>query len=273
MPEGDAVRRTANRLHAALAGKSITDWELRWPSLAASDHRGAATVEVATRGKHLLHRLDDGYTLHSHLRMEGSWRLYSPDELTRRQYNNTDVRAVVGARDATALGVLLGMLDVVPTNREASLVGHLGPDLLGADWDAERAATNLARHPDVLLGSALLDQRNLAGIGTIWLAETCFAQRVSPFTPVGELSDSALRALTRRAHALLVRAMDFPWSTSTGNPRHPTYVYARERKPCRVCRTPIQIAAIPGGTGLRAADRSAWFCPRCQGRAPDPAQL
>ena len=75
MPEGDAVWRTARRLHEALAGRVLVSADLRWPSLATSDLSGLTVTEVVPRGKHLLLRLDNGWTLHSHLRMDGSWRV------------------------------------------------------------------------------------------------------------------------------------------------------------------------------------------------------
>ena len=75
MPEGDTVWRTATRLHQALAGQRLTGAELRWGALIDLDLVGATTTEVRSRGKHLLHRLDTGLTIHSHLRMEGQWRV------------------------------------------------------------------------------------------------------------------------------------------------------------------------------------------------------
>ena len=82
MPEGDTVWRTAHRLHQALAGHVVTVCDLRWPSLATVDLRGATTTEVVARGKHVLHRLDSGVTLHSHLRMDGQWRVAATDQVT-----------------------------------------------------------------------------------------------------------------------------------------------------------------------------------------------
>ena len=75
MPEGDTVWRTAQRLHAALAGKPIVEADLRWPEISTADLSGRGTIEVVSRGKHLLHRIEGGLTLHSHLRMEGQWRV------------------------------------------------------------------------------------------------------------------------------------------------------------------------------------------------------
>ena len=86
------------------------------------------------------------------------------------------------------------MLDLVATADEGTLVGHLGPDLLGPDWDLSTALTNLRRDPQRAIGEALLDQRLLAGIGTLYDSESLFLQRIHPWTPVGELDDSRPRA-------------------------------------------------------------------------------
>ena len=76
MPEGDTVWRTADRLHRALSGAPITLSDFRFPEIATADLRGAVTTEVVSHGKHLLHRIEGGLTLHSHLRMEGPWRVH-----------------------------------------------------------------------------------------------------------------------------------------------------------------------------------------------------
>lgn len=257
MPEGDAVWRTAKRLHDALAGNEVTRWELRWGRLGGSDKRGGTVLEVRPRGKHLLLRLDDGWTLHSHLRMEGNWRVV--DQVDARKLRDPGLRAVVGVATATALGRLLGMLDVLPTERESEVVGHLGPDLLGDDWDAATASANLARDPGREVGAALLDQRNLAGIGTIWCAETCFAQRVSPFTEVGTLSAETLAALVERAHTLLTGTLAHDRPNSTGNWRRPLWVY--RQRTCPRCGGAIAHRQVASGT---LEERGVYHCPRCQ---------
>ena len=159
MPEGDTVWRTAHRLHLALAGHVVTVCDLRWPSLATVDLRGATTTEVVARGKHVLQRLDSGVTLHSHLRMDGQWRVAATDQVTAAELRNDRIRAVVGTSEWTCIGARLGMLDLVPTAGEDALVGHLGPDILGPDWDLPTALTNLRRDPQRAIGAALLDQR------------------------------------------------------------------------------------------------------------------
>src|SRR5680860_160095 len=145
MPEGDTVWRTARRLDQALSGVVITRSDLRWPSLATVDLRGASTIEVTAHGKHILQRLDSGMTLRSHLRMEGQWRIDATTDLGRESLRRHTIRAIVGTDDWTAVGLRLGMLDLVDTVHEHTLVGHLGPDVLGPDWDLGRALANLRR--------------------------------------------------------------------------------------------------------------------------------
>ena len=160
-------------------------------------------VETVSRGKHLLTRIDGGpdgepWTLHTHLKMEGAWRVYEP-------------RAPVADARPTrpgwcwrptarmAVGFSLGIVELLPRDREDDAVGHLGPDLLGPDWDEDEALRRLREDPDRPIGEALLDQTRLAGIGNMYMAELCFVTGVHPRTPVGEVPD--LPRLVRRGQA------------------------------------------------------------------------
>ncbi|CCH76319.1 putative enzyme [Nostocoides japonicum T1-X7] len=264
MPEGDTVWRTAHRLDAALAGAVLTRWDLRWPSLATSDLRGATTVEVLPRGKHLLHRLDCGLTLHSHLRMEGQWRVAASGGDADRQARRPDVRAVLGTEDWTAIGLRLGMLDLVPTRDEGRHVGHLGPDILDPAW-GERlgniAVANLRAHGGTL-GSALLDQRSVAGIGTMWAAEGLFIARLPPWDPPRAHLE-ALPGLLERVHTLMSAGLREAIPSSTGIHREgrSTYVHARSGRPCLRCGDTVRVASI----GEAPTQRVLFYCPTCQG--------
>lgn len=263
MPEGDTVLRTARRLHSALAGQPLLRAELRWGESDGSPLVGRLTLEVVARGKHLLHRIEGGWTLHSHLRMEGSWRITptsAPGPSTGRS-GGPDVRAVLGGPEWTALGIRLGMLDLVRTTQESGLVGHLGPDVLGADWDEDRAVANV-RASTCTIGEALLDQRNLAGIGTLYCSESLFLQRINPWTPVAELSPEAVTAVIRRAHRLLHANLQHAVQSTTGSRRRGenAYVHARSGRPCRRCGTTIRVAMI----GDPPSDRTMFSCLTCQ---------
>lgn len=265
MPEGDTVWRTAERLHAALAGKPIVAADLRWPELSTADLRGRATLEVVSRGKHLLHRIEGGLTLHSHLRMEGQWRIQATATLPAAWRRLPGLRALVAASDWAALGLRLGELDLVPTARESDLVGHLGPDLLGRDWDVGSVARCVAnlRICEMPVAEALLDQRNLAGLGTVWMAETLFAERVGPWVPASHLGENPLTRIVDRARLLLDRSRRDAVPASTG-PRRPgdaLYVYGRRGRPCRRCGADVRMASI----GAARHDRVVFYCPSCQG--------
>lgn len=262
MPEGDTVFRTASRLHQALAGAPLTSCDLRWPELSTLDFRGVSTVEVVSRGKNILHRLANGVTIHSHLRMEGQWRVEATPTVTSRTLANRQLRAVVGTTEWTALGARLGDLHVVETSDEPTLVGHLGPDVLGPDWDPKEAVRRL-QASRTTIGAALLDQRNLAGVGTLYAAETLFLERVGPWTQTSDLDEEALTAVVDRAHRLLDRGRQHAIQTTTGSDRRgeTAYVHSRSGRPCRRCGRPVRVAMI----GDPPRERTMFYCPHCQG--------
>lgn len=262
MPEGDTVWRTAQRLDAALRGTQLTRAELRWGALIDADLVGSTTVEVVSRGKHLLHRLDSGLTVHSHLRMEGQWRIEATSGLTARALANHQLRALLATDTWAALGLRLGMLDLIETAREGDLVGHLGPDVLGPDWDSAEAIRRV-HGSGVSIGEALLDQRNLAGVGTMYAAESLFVQALPPWRAAAELREEEVRALIARVHRMLDTGRAHAIQSTTGDRRlgSTTYVHGRSGKPCRRCGMPVRVAMI----GIAPRDRTMFYCPTCQG--------
>jgi endonuclease-8 len=263
MPEADAVARTCVRLHQALAGRPLTVSDLRWPGISTADLTGHVVTEVRPYGKHILIRVDNGWTLHAHLRMEGRWRVWAtgaPEAL--RAVRSPAARAVLANTEWTAVGFDLGMLDLVRTGEESTLIGHLGQSVLDPGFDPAQAAARLAAHSGTI-GAALLDQTTLAGLGTIWVSESLFAQRLNPWTPAASLSTEALVALVERARRLVTASMSQPVPTTTGDRRRGenTYVHSRSGRPCRRCGTPVRIAPIGPETRVRALN----YCPTCQG--------
>ncbi|MFJ7160165.1 Fpg/Nei family DNA glycosylase [Streptomyces sp. NPDC101118] len=256
MPEGDTVWHAARRLDQALTPSPLTRCDFRVPRLATVDLTGRAVLDVTPRGKHLLTRLEGGLTLHSHLRMEGAWNLYAPGEKWRGGPAH-QIRAILGNETTTAVGYRLQVLELLRTAEEHKAVGHLGPDLLGPDWDPATAEANLLRDPARPVGEALLDQRNLAGIGNIYKTEICFLARVTPWLPVAELPDAA--QVVDLAHRLLEANRAHPGRRSTtGSHRagQMLYAYGRARRSCFRCGTPIRSASQD--------DRPTYWCPQCQ---------
>ena len=257
MPEGDTVWLTARRLHEALAGRVLTRSDVRVPRYATTDLTGRAVTGCAARGKHLLTRVEGGITVHTHLRMDGSWRVRPAGD---RIGGGHRIRLVLANDTWQAVGYQLGIVEVLPTAREARAVGHLGPDLLGPDWDPAEAARRLRAVPARAVGEALLDQRNLAGIGNLYKAEVLFLRGVDPWRPVGEVA--GLDAVVSTAQRLMDANKERFSQVTTGvsRPGEQTWVYGRAGRPCRRCGTPIRAADQGGDT----TERVTFWCPHCQ---------
>jgi len=278
MPEGDTVLRTARRLHQALAGRELVRTDLRWPTLGEANLAGRLVIEVVAYGKQILTRFapadatrpqpriptvpDVALTLRSHLRMEGSWYVHARDAQPWPSGSRAGVRAVLGGTEWTAVGNWLGLLDLIPTSTESDLIGHLGPDIMADGFDPDGAAEavrRLAVDPARHVGAALLDQTTVAGIGTMYMAETLFVQKVSPWTPIGDVDLPATLVTARR---LLLRGATQAKPTTTGNPRKglENWVHGRSGRPCQRCGTTVRMAMI----GPPLKERTAFYCPHCQ---------
>lgn len=256
MPEGDTVFRAARKLGEALVGQEVTRFDVRVPGSATADLRGETVSSSIARGKHLLLRLGS-YSLHSHLKMEGRWHVYRHGERWRAPA--FQARAIVGTRDRDAVGFELAMVEVLPTAEEDRLVGHLGPDLLGPDWDLAEAARRVSADPRAA-HVALLDQRNVAGFGNVYANELLFVRGILPTTPATQIDATAvLETGYRMIHANRDRAA----RTFTGNdrPGQRMWVYGRENKPCRRCGTLIRAGEIGA---LPTSERNIFWCPCCQ---------
>ncbi|MGA7132421.1 MAG: endonuclease VIII Nei2 [Mycobacterium sp.] len=250
MPEGDTVFRTAETLRKALVGRMLTRCDVRVPRFATVDLSGQVVDEVCSRGKHLFIRVGPA-SIHSHLKMDGSWRVTSP---TRRADHR--VRIILEASDIRAVGIDLGVLEILERANDGDVVDHLGPDLLGADWDPKLAADNLMARPDRPIAEALLDQRVMAGIGNVYCNELCFVSGHLPTAPVNAVNDP---------YRLVSRARDMLWANrfrlnrcTTGDTRagRQLWVYGRNGQGCRRCGMPVKYDD--------SGDRVAYWCPACQ---------
>ncbi len=252
MPEGDTVYATAHRLTEALGGAALTRADLRHPRLSTVELTGRVFERAVSVGKHLFLRFGGDLSLHCHLGMDGSWRVY-----TGRAPVTHQTRAVLGAPGKTAVGNLLLEMALLPTADEHRLVGHLGPDLLDPGWSDEHhaeAVRRLTADPARPLGEALLDQKVMAGVGNVYKVELCFLLGVTPWSPV---SDVDADRVVRWARKLLLRNALNPVRNTTGDPRRGRSlgVYGRRRQGCLRCGGPV--VHTPG-------ERVSYHCPRCQ---------
>jgi endonuclease-8 len=267
VPEGDTIRRAADLLDAALSGRVLTRSEFRVPQLAGRDLAGRAVIGVVPRGKHLLIRIEGELTLHTHLGMEGAWRVFAHGAPwwggPRWQ-----VRVVLANSERSAVGFRLPVVQLLRTRDEHRVVGHLGPDVLAGDWDLDRVIASLRSSPDTEIGTALLDQRVLAGLGNVYRVEACFLAGVTPWTTVGEVPD--LRGLVDRAQRMIAANADRSGRVTTGSQRRGEqyWVYGRAGRPCRRCGTPVRTADQAPRHAPEQARVTMW-CPHCQ-RGPAP---
>lgn len=262
MPEGDTVFRASRSMNKALAGRVLTSTDFRVPQHATADLTGQTVTEVVPRGKHMLTRTDAGITLHTHFKMEGTWHLYKPETKWRGGPAH-EIRAVLKNSEWTAVGYRLAIVELLPTADEHNAVGHLGPDLLGPDWDLDEAMARINARPDLAIGEALLDQRNLAGIGNIYKNETLFLKGLHPWTPVNRVRD--LAGVVTLAQKLLKLNCEHWSQSTTGNtaPGQRRWVISRGGQPCRRCGTRI----ATGMQGEPEVERFTYWCPHCQ---PEP---
>ncbi len=258
MPEGDTVFLAATRLRTALAGRPLIRSDFRVPRWATVDLAGRRVTAVVSRGKHLLFRFDAGLTLHTHYRMQGSWHLYRRGERWRGP--GFQARVVLENDAFVAVGFRLPVVDVIETAREADVVGHLGPDPLGDDWDAGEALRRLVADPARPIGDVVFDQRVIAGPGNVYRCEVCFLRGVHPDTPVGAVAEPA------RVVDLVKRLLDANRATgsqiTTGDarPGRERWVYGRAGEPCRRCGAPIRRREA----GPDRLDRVTYWCATCQ---------
>jgi endonuclease-8 len=265
VPEGDTIFRAAAALRSALVGKQLVTLELRRdPRGRRAPEAGTEVTAVEATGKHLLIHFGDGQVLHTHMQMTGAWHLYGPGERWRRPGHTA--RVVLRVDDGTTAVCFAAPIvelrregDRDRSTRATRMIERLGPDLCVDTVDFDDVLARLAALPrETELGAALLDQRVAAGIGNVYKSETCWAERVSPFTPIGDLDDATRRKLYETAHAQL--------TSNRATARRTTYgsglaVYGKARRPCPRCSAPIAARRDEAG-------RTTFWCPRCQ---PEPA--
>jgi len=262
VPEGDSVFRLRQRLDAATTGHRVRDGELRSGAAAGLSLAGRLIAGYDTHGKHLLTRFDDGTTLHTHLRMQGSWTITRPGRaLPASAREKARVRLLL-EEGREVWGLDLPVVELVPTAREVDAIGYLGPDPLRADWDAAEAARRLSARLDRPLVAALLDQRCIAGLGNLWVNELAFLRGIHPFAPIGATDVDAMVALAARCLRLSATVAGM-YQVTTGNTRRGSshWVTGRAGRPCLRCGTRVRVR---DEVQCDPEQRRTWWCPRCQ---------
>jgi endonuclease-8 len=256
MPEGDTIHRAARRVGAALVGSEIRSIEMPQPRHSKDRWderlRGRGVKAVDAHGKHLFLRFDGDLTLHSHLRMGGSWGVYPRGGKWHRGAHRAWLVIKTDEHDVVQFdGPVLELLTESRTRFDRQLAA-LGPDVLAPEFDEQAFLSRLrAAEPGRQIGDALLDQRIVAGIGTVWKSEGCFLAGLSPWRPIGTVSDEEVMRVIREMRPLMAQS-------AGGELRQRRWVFERSGRPCRRCNTQIRFR------GQGDDNRNTYWCPECQ---------
>lgn len=257
VPEGDTLRRLADKITQRLGGSRVERSVMRDPRLVGVDLAGSVLVDADSYGKHLFVRFDDGRSLHAHLLMTGGFEVGRP---SREAEYRRRVELWLDAGRLTGLAVpILGM---VPTASEQEITDHLGPDLCARSGppDVGRIVDRLLRQPDEPITGALLDQRNVAGFGNVYVNDVPFITAIDPHQPVGSID--GLDQLVAIGTALIRTNAERGPQNTTGRRLHTDarWVHGVGRRPCPVCGERLS---------YESDERTPWrrsitWCPNCQ---------
>jgi endonuclease VIII len=265
MPEGDTIHFAANRIRPVLEGHVPDALETphprfgrdRWPERL----EGRAVRSVDAIGKHLFLRFEGGLTIHSHLRMTGSWRVLDAGNRippTPRSPRSVWLRIRRDGREVLQLnGPVLELMTDSRTGLDRRIAG-LGPDILAPELDTARVLRRLREDdPARPIGDALLDQRTIAGIGNMWKVEGCFAAGIDPWRATGEVSDGEVLAILAETRPRMQA------SAVDGIQGRFKVVYGKAGRPCPRCGAE-GIHSLVRIRGQGDDNRPTYWCPQCQ---------
>jgi len=257
MPEGDTIHYAANRIRPILEGHVPDEVATphprfrmdRWPERL----EGRVVHSVDAHGKHLFLRFEGGLTIHSHLRMTGSWGTYLKGERWRRSPRRAWLVLRRGNGEVVQFdGPILELMTESRTRFDRRITG-LGPDIIKPEFDEDEYLRRL-RHDDPTrpIGDALLDQRTLAGIGNLWKVEGCWLAGIDPWRPTGQVSDEEARGIVRGVRPLMQQ------SARDGIQDRFKVIYARRDRTCPRCGARIL------QRGQWDDNRPTYWCEGCQ---------
>ncbi|WP_428151521.1 bifunctional DNA-formamidopyrimidine glycosylase/DNA-(apurinic or apyrimidinic site) lyase [Brevundimonas sp.] len=284
LPEVETVRRG---LEPVLVGARLTkvrqnrpDLRFPFPDRFVERLEGATVERIDRRAKYLLASLSTGETWVTHLGMTGRFTVdgeqlgeFEEPAPISGKHEHMSFCALRGGK-ATRVGFAdarrFGFMGLIPTDRVEShpwFVG-MGPEPLGNGFSAAHLAEVFDGKKQTIKVS-LLDQRNVAGLGNIYVCEALYRARISPLIAAGKVSKARLETLASVIRDVLNDAIAAGGSTlkdfanadgGQGYFQHRFDVYGREGQPCLGdgC-TGVVKRIVQGG-------RSTFYCPSCQKR-------
>ncbi|SHE43733.1 endonuclease-8 [Ferrithrix thermotolerans DSM 19514] len=220
---------------------------------------GQEVSEVSSYGKHLVIGFSNALAIHAHMKMTGFWRIYEKESPS--EYRNWRMNAEMVFDSGVMVRCYRAPIFELRNRSELRLDLYLGPDLLAPEFDMERLIQRV-REVDQRseFSVVLLDQTVAAGIGNIYRCETLFMRSISPFTPVGELTNEEVKNAYLSARSALLSASHSRASLKIA--RGQPYVYRRTGESCVVCGSLIRSKYLQ--SPYATLDRWVYYCPTCQ---------
>ncbi|WAH37951.1 bifunctional DNA-formamidopyrimidine glycosylase/DNA-(apurinic or apyrimidinic site) lyase [Alicyclobacillus dauci] len=270
LPEVETIRRGLTSL---VVGKTVTYVTvrlpriIRFPSVPEFEERlvGRTIHAIHRRGKYLVFDMEP-FTMISHLRMEGQYRVADRDEPLA-----SHTHVIFGMSDGTELRYRdvrqFGTMDALADDEERpSGLVNLGPEPFDPVLTPNVFYTRLHSR-SAPIKSVLLDQVCIAGLGNIYVDEALFLSGIHPLTKASRIGQGRCELLLGAIRNVLSRAIEAGGSSVrtyvNGYGRHGGFqmqlnVYARQGQPCFVCGQAIEKIKLGG--------RGTHFCPHCQAR-------
>lgn len=271
MPEGPEIRRTTDRLAAALVGRAVEELFFAFPTLKPFEKElaGCEVAAVFPRAKAVLIQFENGLTIYSHNQLYGVWEVVARGELpeTKRQ-----LRLALHTAEKSCLLYSASDIEVLDEGglKRHPFLRRLGPDVLAEDTDFEAILERYRadRFQGRQVGGLLLEQGFLAGLGNYLRSEILFAAGVDPHARLCDLGAGQLRRLARQTLKLSFQSYETGGVTNElkryrrlkkrGIPFHDARyrVFDREGEACYDCGDRIERISI--------SSRRLYFCPTCQ---------
>jgi formamidopyrimidine-DNA glycosylase len=291
LPEVETVRRGLEPWLKGAKIESVTlnrkDLRFPFPEGLKTELEGQIVETVGRRAKYLLLGLSNNKTVLSHLGMTGSWRFaeHGIDKPPRYYEPGTEPKHdhMIWTISHPSHGQShliyadprrFGFIDLYDDIEQSPYLKGLGPEPLGNDFSALSLAT-VFKGKKAPIKAALLDQRVVAGLGNIYVAEALHRAHILPTIEARTLltkSEKPKKALEDLAYAVrevLLEAIDAGGSTlrdfrnaegGNGYFQHRFSVYDREGEPCP---TPLCTGVVKR---IVQSGRSTFYCPVCQKR-------
>jgi endonuclease-8 len=265
MPEGHSVHRTANKFAELFVDSKlkISSPQGRFAEQ-ASLVSGRKLVDSSAIGKQLFLGFDNKLTIRVHLGIYGKWNFYDAP-ISKAPEVWGQVRARFGSNKAAADLRGPTVCEVIDAADVLATAKRLGPDPLRADPSGKEGLrfVSKALASASPIGSLLMNQSVISGIGNVYRAELLFRSGISPHQPGIKVSEQALLAIWDDAvtlmkigvrTGLMLTRDDFLKSKVSVEDRY--YVYKREGLPCRNCGKKVKLELF--------YSRKLYWCNTCQ---------